>query len=65
MQLQVGANTSKSQGLTVKLQNMSTSELGLGESTQAIKDMAKDGAAGTAAAKAMINSLDVALEKVK
>lgn len=60
--LQVGANTSDSQTLKVKIENVSTSSLGLDAKT--IGTMAKEGPKGTEAANKMINSLDKALERV-
>lgn len=60
--LQVGANTSDSQTLKVKIENVSTSSLGLDAKT--ITTMAKEGTKGTEAANKMIDSLDKALERV-
>ena len=60
--LQVGANTSDSQTLKVKIENVSTKSLGLDGDT--ITKMAKEGKKGTTAANEMINSLDKALEKL-
>jgi len=60
--LQVGANTSDSQTLKVKIENVSTKSLGLNGDT--ITKMAKEGAKGTTAANDMIKSLDKALERV-
>ena len=60
--LQVGANTSDSQTLKVKIENVSTKSLGLEGDT--ITKMAKEGAKGTTAANDMIKSLDKALERV-
>lgn len=60
--LQVGANTSDSQTLKVKIENVSTASLGLDAKT--IVTMAKEGPRGTEAANAMIDSLDNALERV-
>lgn len=60
--LQVGANTSDSQTLKVKIENVSTDSLGLDGDT--ITKMAKEGAKGTTAANDMIKSLDKALERV-
>ena len=60
--LQVGANTSDSQTLKVKIENVSTDSLGLEKDT--ITKMAKEGAKGTTAANDMIKSLDKALERV-
>lgn len=60
--LQVGANTSDSQTLKVKIENVSTDSLGLDKDT--ITKMAKEGKRGTTAANDMINSLDKALERV-
>lgn len=60
--LQVGANTSDSQTLKVKIENVSTDSLGLDKDT--ITKMAKEGKKGTTAANDMINSLDKALERV-
>lgn len=60
--LQVGANTSDSQTLKVKIENVSTDSLGLDKDT--ITKMAKEGKRGTDAANDMINSLDKALERV-
>ena len=60
--LQVGANTSDSQTLKVKIENVSTKSLGLNGDT--ITKMAKEGTKGTAAANDMIKSLDKALERV-
>ena len=62
LSLQVGANTSASEGLNVKIVNVNTESLGL---TQArIDAMKAEGTTGTTAAKAMIDSLDKALETV-
>lgn len=60
--LQVGANTSDSQTLKVKIENVSTKSLGLDSKT--IATMAKEGTKGTEAANKMIDSLDNALERV-
>lgn len=60
--LQVGANTSDSQTLKVKIENVSTDSLGLDKDT--ISKMAKEGSNGTEAANKMIDSLDKALERV-
>lgn len=60
--LQVGANTSDSQTLKVKIENVSTKSLGLDGDT--ITKMAKEGTKGTTAANTMIKSLDKALERV-
>ena len=60
--LQVGANTSDSQTLKVKIENVSTKSLGLDGDT--ITKMAKEGIKGTTAANDMIKSLDKALERV-
>lgn len=60
--LQVGANTSDSQTLKVKIENVSTDSLGLDGDT--ITKMAKEGKKGTDAANDMIKSLDKALERV-
>ena len=60
--LQVGANTSDSQTLKVKIENVSTKSLGLDGDT--ITKMAKEGIKGTEAANKMIDSLDKALERV-
>ena len=60
--LQVGANTSDSQTLKVKIENVSTKSLGL--DSKIIATMAKEGPKGTTAANAMIDSLDNALERV-
>lgn len=60
--LQVGANTSDSQTLKVKIENVSTDSLELDKDT--ITKMAKEGKKGTDAANDMINSLDKALERV-
>ncbi|MFQ7822109.1 flagellin [Clostridium sp.] len=60
--LQVGANTSDSQTLKVKIENVSTKSLGLEGDT--ITKMAKEGKKGTDAANTMIKSLDKALERV-
>ena len=60
--LQVGANTSDSQTLKVKIENVSTKSLGLDGDT--ISKMAKEGTKGTTAANDMIKSLDKALERV-
>ena len=60
--LQVGANTSDSQTLKVKIENVSTDSLGLEKDT--ITKMAKEGTKGTEAANKMIDSLDNALERV-
>lgn len=60
--LQVGANTSDSQTLKVKIENVSTESLGLNGDT--ITKMAKEGKKGTDAANTMIKSLDKALERV-
>ena len=60
--LQVGANTSDSQTLKVKIENVSTDSLGLDKDT--ITKMGKEGTKGTTAANDMIKSLDKALERV-
>lgn len=60
--LQVGANTSDSQTLKVKIENVSTKSLELDKDT--ITKMAKEGTKGTTAANTMIKSLDKALERV-
>ena len=60
--LQVGANTSDSQTLKVKIENVSTESLGLDGDT--ISKIAKEGTKGTEAANKMIDSLDKALERV-
>lgn len=60
--LQVGANTSDSQTLKVKIENVSTKSLELEKDT--ITKMAKEGTKGTTAANTMIKSLDKALERV-
>ena len=60
--LQVGANTSDSQTLKVKIENVSTKSLGLEGDT--ITKMAKEGKKGTDASNDMIKSLDKALERV-
>ena len=60
--LQVGANTSDSQTLKVKIENVSTKSLGLDSET--ITKMAKEGTKGTTAANEMIDNLDKALERV-
>ena len=60
--LQVGANTSDSQTLKVKIENVSTKSLGLNGDT--ITQMSKEGAKGTKASNDMIKSLDKALERV-
>lgn len=60
--LQVGANTSDSQTLKVKIENVSTKSLGLDSET--IATMGKEGTKGTEAANKMIDSLDNALERV-
>ena len=60
--LQVGANNSDSQTLKVKIENVSTSSLGLSKDT--ITQIGKEGTIGTIAANEMINSLDNALERV-
>ena len=60
--LQVGANTSDSQTLKVKIENVSTKSLGLDGDT--ITQMGKEGTKGTKAANDMIKSLDKALERV-
>ena len=60
--LQVGANNSDSQTLKVKLENVSTSSLGLSKDT--ITQIGKEGTRGTTAANEMINRLDNALERV-
>lgn len=60
--LQVGANTSDSQTLKVKIENVSTKSLELEKDT--ITKMAKEGKKGTDAANTMIKSLDKALERV-
>lgn len=60
--LQVGANTSDSQTLKVKIENVSTDSLGLEKDT--ITKMAKEGKKGTDASNDMIKSLDKALERV-
>lgn len=60
--LQVGANNSDSQTLKVKIENVSTSSLGLSKDT--ITQIGKEGTRGTTAANEMINRLDNALERV-
>lgn len=60
--LQVGANTSDSQTLKVKIENVSTDSLGLDKDT--ITKVGKEGKKGTDAANTMIKSLDKALERV-
>lgn len=60
--LQVGANTSDSQTLKVKIENVSTSSLGLDADT--IAQIGKEGTKGTKASNDMIKSLDKALERV-
>ncbi len=60
--LQVGANTSDSQTLKVKIENVSTDSLGLDK--EIITKMGKEGTKGTTAANTMIKSLDKALERV-
>lgn len=60
--LQVGANTSDSQTLKVKIENVSTKSLGL--DGDIITKMGKEGTKGTEAANKMIDSLDKALERV-
>lgn len=60
--LQVGANTSDSQTLKVKIENVSTKSLGLDKDT--ISKMSKEGTKGTIAANEMLDSLDNALERV-
>lgn len=60
--LQVGANNSDSQTLKVKIENVSTSSLGLSKDT--ITKIGKEGTRGTEAANEMLNSLDNALERV-
>ena len=60
--LQVGANTSDSQILKVKIENVSTKSLGLDADT--ITQMGKEGTKGTKASNDMIKSLDKALERV-
>ena len=60
--LQVGANTSDSQTLKVKIENVSTKSLGLDADT--ITQMGKEGTKGTKASNDMIKSLDKALERV-
>lgn len=62
LSLQVGANNSDSQTLKVKIENVSTSSLGLSKDT--ITKIGKEGTRGTTAANEMINSLDNALERV-
>ncbi|MBO3446461.1 flagellar hook-associated protein FlgL [Clostridium sp. CCUG 7971] len=62
--LQVGANTTDSQKLNVKVQNVNTETLGLGADKKAIEKMNKEGNDGTVAARAMIDSLDKALETI-
>ncbi|MGX4600754.1 flagellar hook-associated protein FlgL [Faecalimicrobium sp. JNUCC 81] len=62
--LQVGANTTDSQKLNVKVQNVNTESLGLGADKKAIEKMNKEGNDGTVAARAMIDSLDKALETI-
>ncbi|MEG2017021.1 MAG: flagellin [Clostridium sp.] len=62
LSLQVGANTSASEGLNVKIVNVNTESLGLTQ--DAIDAMKAEGTTGTDAAKAMIDSLDKALETV-
>ncbi|SHH89452.1 flagellin [Clostridium collagenovorans DSM 3089] len=58
--LQVGANTSASESLNVKIINVNTTELGL--TKDAIAGIKAEGTAGTTAAKTMIDNLDKALE---
>ena len=60
--LQVGANTSDSQTLKVKIENVSTDSLGLDK--EIITKMGKEGKKGTDASNDMIKSLDKALERV-
>ena len=62
--LQVGANTTDSQKLNLKVQNVNTETLGLGADKKAIEKMNKEGNDGTVAARAMIDSLDKALETI-
>lgn len=62
LSLQVGANTSASEGLNVKIANVNTTSLGLAQS--AIDAMKAEGEVGTTAAKTMIDSLDKALETI-
>ena len=60
--LQIGANTTASQSLKVKIDNISTEALGI--STDVISNMKKEGSKGTEAATKMIDNLDDALERV-
>lgn len=60
--LQIGANTTASQSLKVKIDNISTEALRI--STDVISNMKKEGSKGTEAATKMIDNLDDALERV-
>lgn len=62
LQLQVGANTSDSEQLTVKIANVDTTSLGIAKTD--IDAMKEAGPNGTTAAQAFIDKLDVALEKI-
>lgn len=62
LNLQVGANTSESEGLQVQVANIKTSSLGLNQSD--IDAMTTEGEDGTTAAKKMIDNLDKALETI-
>ena len=62
LNLQVGANTSDSEKLNVKVANIKTASLGLSQDD--IAAMKAEGATGTTAAKAMVDSLDKALETI-
>lgn len=60
--LQIGANTTSSQGLNIHIENTNTESLGLDKDKSAITAMKEDGTSGTNAAKEMIKKLDNALE---
>ena len=60
--LQIGANTTSSQGLNIHIENTNTESLGLDKDKSAITAMKDDGTSGTNAAKEMIKKLDNALE---
>lgn len=60
--LQIGANAGEQQQLTVKIDNLKTTALGINQSD--IDAMKADGTDGTTAAKTMITTLDNALEKI-
>ena len=60
--LQIGANTTASESLKVKIDNISTEALRI--SSDVISNMKKEGSKGTEAATKMIDNLDDALERV-